>query len=77
MLRRDVFLQQTQKKIPLLKNPKNFIKKKRLTNCHVSDFMNKTIIRKEPEHMQAALQRSENGEKSPSPYFKQITEGLM
>ena len=50
-------------KIPRPKTPKNVIKKKRLTNCDVSYFMTKNNIQKESELMQAALQRSENGEK--------------
>ena len=50
-------------KIPHPKTQINVVKKKRLTNCDVSDFMTKNNIRKESELMQAALQRSENGEK--------------
>ena len=42
---------------------KNVLKKKRLRNCNISDFMTKNNIRKESELMQAALQRSKNGEK--------------
>ena len=42
---------------------KNVLKKKRLRNCNISDFMTKSNIRKESELMQAALQRSKNGEK--------------
>ena len=49
--------------IPHPKNPKNVVKKKGLANCDASDFKTKNNIRKEPELMQAALQRSENGEK--------------
>ena len=50
-------------KIPYLKSPKNVAKEKRLTNCYVSDFMTINNIIKELEVTEAALQRSENGEK--------------
>ena len=50
-------------KISHPKTPKNVVKKKRLTNCDVSDFMTKKNIRQESELMKAALRRSENGEK--------------
>ena len=57
MLRRGVFLQQTQKKYPTPKEKKMLQRKK--DGQHVAlRFVTKNNIRKESELMQAALQRS-------------------
>jgi hypothetical protein len=48
---------------PASKNASTACKKKRLSNCDVSEFLIKNSIRKESELMQAALKRSANGEK--------------
>ena len=50
----------TEKNEYLLKTPKNVVKKKRLINCDVTNFLTKNNIRKESELMHTALQMSEN-----------------
>lgn len=68
MLRRGVFLQQTQKKYPTQKEKKMLQRKKDGQNVALR-FVTKNNIRKESELMQAALQRSQNREKKLQTFF--------